>query len=161
MFLRFNEGLENYREKSFQSHSDNGALADHTFKFANGIQKFFTASYTVLSLCGFININRPTYTKGNTEIEPVISSYHDVRINAGTKSLDRFESDGGSDKLVWEKLFKDDLEWGVQPYRPTKIDGLLGTQIERDQIVLVTCVTGANNWAHTMLSNISEANLAE
>ena len=49
----------------------------------------------------------------------------------------------------------------MQPYRPTKIDGLLQMQIECDQIVLVTCVTGANNWAHTMLSNILEANLAE
>ena len=157
LFFRIMDGMDEYLEKSFQARSDQGVSADHTFKFAKGINDFFLASYTGLSLMGFINLNRPTYTKSNSEIEPVINKYRAVRENAGVESLDRFESDGGSDRLVWEKVFKDNLSRGVVPFEPEAPPGLVRYELADGNITQITSISAANEWATAMITNISDS----
>jgi hypothetical protein len=161
LFFRMMDGLTEYMEKGFQSRSDHGIVSDHTFKFAKGIQNYFTASYTVLSLSGFININRPTYTKGNSEIEPVLRKYKQARENAGVDRVDRYEGDGGGDRHLYGVIFKADLARGVQRYQPTSINGLVRIRLPENARMEIVTKTGANQWALAIISSIAGASLNE
>lgn len=136
LFLRVMRGLAVFHEKKFQSRIDNGNTSDHTFKFANGIRnphgggKMFTASYTVPSLMGFINLNRPTFTKANGELRPLLQEFKQVRKNAG-KSLDYLETDGGADSQLWEDEYKIELEQGMFPFKKTKLQDSHGLNFTR------------------------------
>ena len=79
--MTYIETREQYLQASFQRTYDDGNAADHTHKFANVIRagnqkgRIFTASYTVTSLTGHINLSRLTMTKGMKEIDGIISDY--------------------------------------------------------------------------------------
>lgn len=88
LFLRFMETHHEYFQASFQLCYDDGNSADHTHKYANVIKAsgrkghIFTASYTIASLTGFINVSRLCFTKSMFELSKVMSDYKDSRKNA-------------------------------------------------------------------------------
>jgi hypothetical protein len=166
LFYRTMDSMEAYMQKSFQSSVDNGESPDHTFKFANGLKlknrpgKVFTASYTSVSLQGKVTLSRPTYTKSNAEIEPIVAKHHEARKNAGEATLDIYQSDGGSDQNVWRKEFKQDLARGMTPFTPTKIDGLPCVYLEDYEYIEITTRDAANDWCLAVMERISESNSA-
>jgi hypothetical protein len=164
LFYRVMELLEPYLQKSFQMRVDDGAVADHTFKYSNGIAaagilsgKIFSASYTIMSLYGFINGNRPTYTKSNAEIKPFIEQYRQVRINSGKPRLMRYEGDGGGDNRLWSSIFKEDLSMGVTPFRPRTVNGMVRATIKDDRYLVLTTEGQVNNWALAGVDTVRKA----
>lgn len=106
----------------------------------------FTASYTAMSLSGLCNLHVPTFPKSNAEIEPVVGRFKEVRVNAGQPKLKRYESDGGGNKLLWEKIFRDDLKEGMNPYTPTMIDGHIRAMLEMNQYCELSSIGAVEDW---------------
>jgi hypothetical protein len=146
--------IEPYLQEFHQLLCDEGAQADHTFKFANMIMasvrsgKVFHASYDCLSLGGFCNFNRLTHTKSNDEIRPLLELYKEVRENAGVEKLKRFESDGGTDKALWPTVFPELLE-EVRQYRPKQKDNLPVATLSSDRFVVFKTVGEVNDQGST------------
>lgn len=76
---------EPYMQASFQRTYDNGIATDHTHQFASVVRagmekgKVFTASYTVMSKEGRVNMNRLTHTKGMAEISGLLDDFCEAR----------------------------------------------------------------------------------
>jgi hypothetical protein len=90
---------EAHHQASFQTHYDKGNTADHTHKYAKVIKasgrkgRVFTASYTMASLLGFVNICCLVFTKTMFELENIMTGYKKARLNARPPPLNIFESD--------------------------------------------------------------------
>ena len=151
LFFRVCTRLERSNQARFQMNIDEGAVADHTFKFAKGIKipgragQPFKASYTVLGQNGLVNLSVFTNTKSNTELASVLNTYKQARINHGYERLLRFESDGGADRRLWSKVFPELLE-DVENYKPPLVDGLPRAEIQKEAYMFFTDVTAAENW---------------
>lgn len=153
------KGMEGQLQKSFQAVCDEGVSSDHSFKFAKmikaGVQsgKMFKATHVAVSKKGFVNFNRLAHTKSNSEIEPVVERYAEVRENAGEPKLLRYEGDGGKDRNVWLKKFPE-LQDGVKPYEPPTVNGLVRATINDTDYTVLTTNREANNWALALLPSV-------
>ena len=84
---------EPYMQRSFQHSYNKGAAGDHTHKFSKLIKatrrsgNIFTVSYTTMSLLGKITTSHLTFTKANTEIEPIIKGIKEIRSQNKTGDL--------------------------------------------------------------------------
>ena len=69
MFIEFMQFQEGYMQKSFQYNHDEKAAGDYTHKYSKLIkalirsEDIFTASYTTISLLGYITTSHLTFTK--------------------------------------------------------------------------------------------------
>ena len=160
-FLQVCRVLEPYRQRSLQKDVDEGASPDHTHKFASNIKipgrsgNAFSASYTVMSLNGLVNISALTHTKSNAEVDSIVQGYKRVRENAGEPRLRRLELDGGSDRHVWTKHFKDDLNKDVVPYFPSPAESLAEAGISNEQFQFFEDRSAANDWARAVYNDIA------
>ena len=160
-FYNAAEALEPYRQTSFQASVDGGSVADHTHKFASGIKipgrrgHPFTASYSILALNGKVNVSNFSHTKSNDEIDKVVATYRDVRVNAGEEKLLRFESDGGGDRSLWLKHFPE-LKADTTPYLPPLSSTLAKAEISSKAYLAFTDHTSANDWACAVYKDIAE-----
>jgi hypothetical protein len=142
---------------------DERVSADHSFRFAKmimnaiGSGKLFTASYTIVSLKGMINANRLCHTKSNDEIDPMIIKCREVRVNAGEPKLKRYDGDGSSDRSLWVKHYPE-LQEGVTPYNPPKVDGLVRATIAENKFSVFTTQAQANSWAENVAPFIAQSN---
>ena len=160
LFVKVMEVMEDYLQESFQLHVDEGIQADHTFKFAKMIMaairkgKVFHASYDALGLDGFINFNRLTHTKSNSEIRPLIAEYRKVRLNTGALKLKRFEGDGGSDRLLWPEHFPELLE-GIRAWQPQRKNNLPVATMPKESILRIETQSEAENWSLSVIQKIA------
>ena len=118
---QYTKAKESYMQKRFQLAYDEGITSDHSHKLAKVTRAsgrpggLFSASYTVASHQGSVNINLFTMTKSNAEIEPVVIEYKEERDRQG-KTLKRHETDFmGGDGILMKRVFKRDLAAGVTP----------------------------------------------
>lgn len=163
LFLDFAELHEDYYQASFQTRSDESISADHTFKHARVVQvsgregKAFGASYTAASKIGFNVINRLTFTKSNSEIDPIIAKYKESRDNAGAGPLKSFQSDNlNGDGGAWMKHFADELGDGVTPFIKLVDPNLPLADIKDDEYTFIATKTAADTWAMAVLNRLNE-----
>lgn len=141
-------------------HPDESESSDHTFKFAKMIAaskragKVFLASYDSISLAGMCTFNRLVHTKSNEELLPLFQLYKQVRINAGAETLKRVEGDGGGDRSLWRKVFKE-LKSKVKPYNPPSKDGLPVARIEDNRYTVIESNPEADTWARAMANGVA------
>jgi hypothetical protein len=160
---RFLEARERYIQNSFQlpRYYDNGEVADHTHKFANSIVlpgrqgRVFEASYTINSMSGCNHASILTYGKGNDEIRPVIEAIRRVRLRHGLDKLERFEGDGGSDRLEWCAIFKE-IKEEIRPYLRTELRGFPILEVKRAGILCLRMKDEINNWARAMIEIVKD-----
>jgi len=76
--------------------------------------------------------------------------YKTVRENSGQPQLKCYTSDGGSDRRVWNKVFKDSLTSGTTPYKSPSSEELMDVDIEK--YTLIETTAQADNWATTLVS---------
>lgn len=92
-------------------------------------------------------MSRLTYTKSNSELEPLVRDFKTVRENMGLVKLKRFESDNlDGDGRLWHKIFPE-LNDDVQPFCATQDEGFPTVGINMDKISYISSVTAANNFA--------------
>ncbi len=60
-----------------------------------------------MAMNGKTSVSRMTSGKSNDEVEPIVEGYRKVRKKAGLESLKTFCGDGGPDREVWKKIFKE------------------------------------------------------
>jgi hypothetical protein len=164
LFLRYMESHESYFQASFQLRYDEGNTADHTHKYANVIKAsgrkghIFTASYTIASLLGFINVARLVFTKSMYELARVMSDYKQSRNNANATPLKRFESDNlHGDGGLWMNFFKDELSQGVvAPTCVTVVDNDLPFADIKNCATPIVSTTRANFWARAAIRELQE-----
>jgi 3'-5' exonuclease len=148
---------EPYLQASFQLRYDKGNTADHTHKYAKVIKAsgrkghVFTASYTVASLLGLVNLCRLVFTKTVYELEKIMVGYKKARLNARAPPLCRFESDNlNGDRGLWLRHFKTDLTRNViEPPLASVMDSSLLAYAEIDEkaYTVITNRAQANIWA--------------
>ena len=152
---------EPYMQASFQRTYDNGNACDHTHQMASVVRagigkgKIFTASYTVMSLHGLVNLNRMTYTKGMAEISGLLDDYKEARSLVSAPTLDHWASDATHvDGPTWNRKFADDLKRGVVPYSgPSRNLPQLG--IEMSNVVYLSSIDNMDRVALAMLAQYS------
>ena len=160
-FLQVSKVLEPYRQTSLQKDVDEGASPDHTHKFASNIKipgrpgTALSASYTVMSLNGLVNMSALTHTKSNAEIDDLVLGYRKVRENAGEPKLLRLECDGGGDRQLWKKHFPE-LKDGTVPFIPSPAEALAEAGISEDQFQFFDTRATANDWARAIYHDIVE-----
>lgn len=156
VFTSYIETREDYLQASFQRTYDEGNSGDHTHKYSNKVRaglrpgRVFTASYTVTSLTGHINLSRLTMTKGISEIDNFVKDYKNVRQLVNAPSLKHFSSDNLSgDGGLWKKHFREDLSRDVNPYKlPATNLPLLS--IDTSKIDYLTTINAMNRVAHAL-----------
>ena len=118
-FFQAMQRNESFIQARFQLNHNKGASGNHTHKYAklmnahgrNG--KFFSATYTFLSQLGFVISCRPTYTKSNDEIRPILLGLKKNCENSGVGKLKRYETDNiNGDGKLWKEIFPE-LNEGV------------------------------------------------
>lgn len=160
-YMRANE---HYFQISFQMHYDDGNAGDHTHKMANLVRssgrrgKVFTASYTVTSKLGFVNMNRLTMTKGTFELCDLLKDYKETRNIVGAPALKRYESDNlNHDGGLWKSVFHDELTHGVIPYKPPN-DNLPIAGINEDSYEHLESVDQMNDVSSVLISKFENSN---
>ena len=111
-------------QASFQRTYDNGIATDHTHQLASVVRggmekgKVFTASYTVMSKEGRVNMNRLTHTKGMAEISGLLDDFCEARKLTNAPPIQTWSSDAVHiDGPTWTRKFGNDLNKGVVPYK--------------------------------------------
>jgi len=154
----FMESKNDYFQTSFTLESDEGASADHTHKFSGVIKQVagrqghvFGASYTIASLLGSVVCNIPTFTKSNTEINPIVQRYRWIRDQRGIGPLKVFTSDNlNGDGVVWRQHFDDQLQQGLVAPK-SKDDPLLPFATQENAIKIKT-KSAANTFARAAIN---------
>ena len=152
------ESKNDYFQTSFTLESDEGASADHTHKFSGVIKQVagrqghvFGASYTIASLLGSVVCNIPTFTKSNTEINPIVQRYRWIRDQRGIGPLKVFTSDNlNGDGVVWRKHFDDQLQQGV--VAPKSKDDPLLPFATQENVIKIKTKSAANTFARAAIN---------
>jgi hypothetical protein len=154
LFINFMKVHEPYMQASFQTKSDEGTSADHTFKYAKVIQAagrggpVFGASYTTASLLGSVVLSRLVFTKSKREI------YRETRDNAGQGPLKIFHSDNlNGDGSVWRKHFPE-LTDGVVPLVSLVDPSLPLADIEPNDYTFCATKDAADVWAQAAMNSL-------
>jgi hypothetical protein len=158
-YLEFVKTKEPRLQASFQTCCDEGAVADHTHKYSRRIHlsgregKPFEASYSVMAMKGKMNKSRMTSGKSNDEVEPIVKEYREVRLKAGFPELKSFCGDGGPDRAVWKKGFKE-LKTGIKPYTPTHMGGYPVILEDIKNILVLLSKEKVRDWALSISEKI-------
>lgn len=167
VFLQFMRIHEPYMQATFQTKSDEGTSADHTFKYSSVISasgrhgKVFGASYTVASLLGNIVMSRLVFTKSSREINGLIGDYKKVRENSGAGALKIFHTDNvNGDGGVWMKHFPE-LQEGVTPLVRLIDPSLPLASLPSDAYTFMTSCDAANTWAMAVTNSLLDTTMRQ
>ena len=151
---------EKYIQAAFQVGVDEGCSSDDSHKLTGHIYAIvagkkvrpFTATYSVLGLCGKPNISRFKYTKSSDELNEILPAWAKVRANAGQHELLRLEGDNAAGDSVQQHSASPSLSKGVIPYNEHA--DLPRYEISSDDYKYITTREGLERVALSCLSYI-------